>query len=226
MATIKDIAERTGFSAATVSRVLNHDETLNVQDETRMKIFDTARELQYQARERKSRKRHLMVGVYYSYSREEELRDTYYLTVRLAVEKKLEAENMERCQIQNLEELKNLGGLDGLLCLGTFSKSMVRQIEAFNKPTVFLDAMPKGDQFDCVVNDLDSSVEAVMDYLTGLGHKKIAFIGGYEVDKTAICCAGRSWKRRNLQQYLQTTTLWPWAVIGQSAKRDSGFRRM
>ena len=74
MATIKDIAERTGFSAATVSRVLNHDETLNVQDETRMKIFDTARELQYQARERKSRKRHLMVGVYYSYSREEELR--------------------------------------------------------------------------------------------------------------------------------------------------------
>lgn len=183
MATIKDIAERTGFSAATVSRVLNHDETLNVQDETRMKIFDTARELQYQVRERKSRKRHLTVGVYYSYSREEELRDTYYLTVRLAVEKKLEAENMERCQIQNLEELKNLGGLDGLLCLGTFSKSMVRQIEAFKKPTVFLDAMPKGDQFDCVVNDLDSSVEAVMDYLTGLGHKKIAFIGGYEVDK-------------------------------------------
>ena len=88
MATIKDIAERTGFSAATVSRVLNHDETLNVQDETRMKIFDTARELQYQAKERKSRKRHLTVGVYYSYSREEELRDTYYLTVRLAVEKK------------------------------------------------------------------------------------------------------------------------------------------
>ena len=85
MATIKDIAERTGFSAATVSRVLNHDETLNVQDETKMKIFDTARELQYQAKERKSRKRHLTVGVYYSYSREEELRDTYYLTVRLAV---------------------------------------------------------------------------------------------------------------------------------------------
>ena len=54
MATIKDIAERTGFSTATVSRVLNHDETLNVQDETRMKIFDTARELQYQVRKEKA----------------------------------------------------------------------------------------------------------------------------------------------------------------------------
>ena len=64
MATIKDIAERTGFSAATVSRVLNHDETLNVQDETRMKIFDAARYLQYEGRERKCCKLHLFVGVY------------------------------------------------------------------------------------------------------------------------------------------------------------------
>lgn len=183
MATIKDIADCTGFSTATVSRVLNYDDTLNVQDETRTKIFEAARKLQYQVKERKSKKRCLTVGVYYSYSREEELRDTYYLTVRLAVEKKLEAENMERRQIQNLEELKNLCGLDGLLCLGTFSKSMVKQIESFEKPTVFLDAMPKGDQFDCVVNDLDGSVNEVMDYLTGLGHKRIAFIGGYEVDK-------------------------------------------
>lgn len=67
MATIKDIADRTGFSTATVSRVLNYDDTLNVQEETRTKILDTARELQYQARERKSRKRRLAVGVYYSY---------------------------------------------------------------------------------------------------------------------------------------------------------------
>ena len=34
MATIKDIADQTGFSTATVSRVLNYDDTLNVQEET------------------------------------------------------------------------------------------------------------------------------------------------------------------------------------------------
>nr|WP_288884414.1 LacI family DNA-binding transcriptional regulator [uncultured Blautia sp.] len=54
MATIKDIADQTGFSTATVSRVLNYDDTLNVQEETRKKIFDTARELQYQLKERKA----------------------------------------------------------------------------------------------------------------------------------------------------------------------------
>ena len=54
MATIKDIADRTGFSTATVSRVLNYDDTLNVQEETRKKIFETARELQYQLKGRRN----------------------------------------------------------------------------------------------------------------------------------------------------------------------------
>ena len=42
MATIKDIAERAGVSSATVSRVLNHDETLNVQESTRKRVMEAA----------------------------------------------------------------------------------------------------------------------------------------------------------------------------------------
>lgn len=37
MSTIKDIAELAGVSVATVSRVLNYDDTLTVQEETRKK---------------------------------------------------------------------------------------------------------------------------------------------------------------------------------------------
>ena len=40
MATIKDIAAKAGVSIATVSRVLNHDETLNAQEETKKRIFE------------------------------------------------------------------------------------------------------------------------------------------------------------------------------------------
>ena len=40
MATIKDIAAKAGVSIATVSRVLNHDETLNAQEETKKRIAD------------------------------------------------------------------------------------------------------------------------------------------------------------------------------------------
>ena len=38
MATIKDIAAKAGVSIATVSRVLNHDETLNAQVEQLLKF--------------------------------------------------------------------------------------------------------------------------------------------------------------------------------------------
>ena len=47
MATIKDIAAKAGVSIATVSRVLNHDETLNVQEETRKRIFEAAEAPKY-----------------------------------------------------------------------------------------------------------------------------------------------------------------------------------
>ncbi|EUJ28333.1 LacI family DNA-binding transcriptional regulator [Listeria grayi] len=39
MATIKDIAEKAGVSAATVSRVLNFDNTLSTSDETKKTNF-------------------------------------------------------------------------------------------------------------------------------------------------------------------------------------------
>ena len=57
MATIKDIAAKAGVSIATVSRVLNHDETLNVQEETKKRIFEAAEELEYELKTQKKRKK-------------------------------------------------------------------------------------------------------------------------------------------------------------------------
>ena len=54
--TIKDIAEQVGVSSATVSRVLNYDETLSVSDETKKKIFETAETLNYKSEPEKQAK--------------------------------------------------------------------------------------------------------------------------------------------------------------------------
>lgn len=55
MATLKEIANAVGVSVGTVSRVLNHDSSISVSDETKIKIFDKAEELQYKTlKERKS----------------------------------------------------------------------------------------------------------------------------------------------------------------------------
>ena len=45
--TLKNLAEHTGFSIATISRVLNNDPTMTVSEETRRMIFDTAHKLGY-----------------------------------------------------------------------------------------------------------------------------------------------------------------------------------
>ena len=47
MATLKEIADKVGVSVATVSRVLNYDETLNVTPEKRKMIFEVAQKLEY-----------------------------------------------------------------------------------------------------------------------------------------------------------------------------------
>jgi LacI family transcriptional regulator len=47
MATVRDIAEKTGVSQSTVSRVLNRDVTISVAEETREKIFRVASQLGY-----------------------------------------------------------------------------------------------------------------------------------------------------------------------------------
>lgn len=47
MATIKDIAAKAKVSAATVSRILNQDDTLSVTDQTRERVLAIASELNY-----------------------------------------------------------------------------------------------------------------------------------------------------------------------------------
>ena len=47
MATLKDIAKRAGVSSATVSRILNQDETLSVTPQTRERVQEIAREYGY-----------------------------------------------------------------------------------------------------------------------------------------------------------------------------------
>jgi len=195
MATIKEIAEAAGVSIATVSRVLNYDESLVVQDQTRKRIFEAAEQLNYTVK-KKNRKHKLKIGVIYSYSLEEELEDTYYLSVRIAIEKRIEDNGYKKYQITEKDRRDNLVSLDGIVCLGTFSQSMVDRVESFGKPTIFVDTVMDTEKFDSIAHDIKIAVNKVLDYLTGQGHIKIAFIGGNEVDSD-----GKEVKDKRLHTY-------------------------
>ena len=49
MATLKELADRTGCSPAAISRILNADPTLSVSEETRRRVLEEAGRLNYSA---------------------------------------------------------------------------------------------------------------------------------------------------------------------------------
>lgn len=183
MATIKEIAEMAGVSLTTVSRVLNYDDTLNVQDETKKRVFEAADRLDYQVRGKKKRKKKLKLGLMCSYSLEEELEDTFYLSVRIAIEKKIEEYGNKKLRVEMDAPLEELSSLDGLVCLGTFSHTLRERVKELKVPVVFVDAAGDLDYFDAVVVDFSHAVQKVLGYFLEQGHQKIAFIGGRDIDE-------------------------------------------
>lgn len=182
MATIKEIAEIAGVSVTTVSRVLNFDDTLSVQDETKKRVFEAAESLKYQVPGKRKRRKKLKIGMLCSYSLEEELEDTFYLAMRIAIEKKLEEEGFKKFSVAIKDTADDVAHLDGLICLGTFSVSMIEKVKNYQRPTVFVDAVGDLDVFDSVVVGIEHSVRKVLDYFMEEGHKKIGFIGGLDID--------------------------------------------
>ena len=63
MATIREVAEKAGVSITTVSRVLNFDETLNVAEETKNRIFEIAQALEYVSTHKKKKKKSLVLAL-------------------------------------------------------------------------------------------------------------------------------------------------------------------
>lgn len=182
MAIIKDIAEKAGVSITTVSRVLNYDETLNVSDETKQRIFEAAQELEYIPSRRKKHRRKFKIGLLYSYSLEEELEDTYYLSIRVSIEKKLLSEGANIFRIGKDDDLEKIKNIDAIIALGTFNSNDIERIKKFTKPIVFVDSSPNEDLFDSVIINFPQAVKKALDYLCSLGHTKIAYIGGMDFD--------------------------------------------
>ncbi|MCA9766669.1 MAG: LacI family DNA-binding transcriptional regulator [Carnobacterium sp.] len=180
MATIKDIAEKANVSSATVSRVLNYDETLSVGDDTKKRIFEAAEALEYTKYQKKKGKKTGKIAIVQWYTEKEELDDLYYLSIRLGVEKRAEEEGygIERYFQDSLFEPKK--DIEGIVAIGKFSTAQIDQLVLWTKNICFIDFDLLGRKMDSVVVDFEQAVYSVMDYLTGKNHQQIGFIGGQE----------------------------------------------
>ena len=172
MATIKDIAEKAHVSIATVSRVLNYDNTLKVTDKTRKKIFEIAEKLEYlKEKKPKTKKNSYRVSIIKGYSEQEELDDIYYLSTRLAIEKSLKQNNVKYEILEKEAISDSLKDLDGIILTGLFSQNEIDTVKKMNQNIIFSDIYIEDENIDCVIFDIRKSVRKVLDYLLDLGHK-------------------------------------------------------
>ena len=192
MATIKDIAKAAGVSAATVSRVLNNDQTLSVGVETKLRILEIAEQLEYvTVRERKAaagmEPERPCVAIVDWYGDEALIEDPYYLYLMTTVEKALAAANCNVCKIVSIhgEYVPTVDAApDGMIAIGRFSPEEVAKLRAFTPNIVFLDSAPEINSFDSVLVDSASGTALALEYLLGLGHRRVAFVGGEVVGDT------------------------------------------
>jgi len=191
MATLKEIADKVGVSVATVSRVLNYDETLNVTPEKRKMIFEVAQKLEYMTPRNKkktssSKKTGIpdhRIGIIHFISVEEELADPYYLSIRIGIERKCQDLNYELVKLFKTDDgypINQFKQIDGLIAIGKFSTEDARLFKSSCKHVVSVDSSPFEEEIDSVVVDVDIAMKKVLTYAIQQGFTKIGFFGWHE----------------------------------------------
>ncbi len=186
MATIKEIADLAGVSPATVSRVLNFDQSLSVGDDKRQRILEIAEELDYvpprQRQKKKKAKKKVKIGLVHWYTIRQELDDPYYISIRVGIERTAMANHVAIEKIYDAEndDFERLHDADALIAIGKFDDKTIDRMATITDVIVFVDSSPREQTYDCVVLDFEKAINGVLDHLVERGHQRIGYIGGRE----------------------------------------------
>ncbi len=187
MATIKDIAKAAEVSQTTVSRVLNHDPNIRVNNETKLRIFNAAEELEYTKKSNYSNTSNaqMNIAIVDWYSESDLIEDPYYLYLMTVVEKYCTEMNYNTFKVLNINgtytHTVDLVA-DGMIAIGRFPLSEIDQLRDITENIVFLDSAPDDGTYDSILPNSSLGAKQALEYLYQLGHRKIAYVGGEVVD--------------------------------------------
>lgn len=186
MATLKEIADKLNVSITTVSRVLNLDTSLSVGDDIRKKIIETAADMNYKTprnRMRLKSSKKLNIAIIHWYSSNEETDDPYYMQIRRGIEQLALKSNINTVLIYKSNDeyfFEDLEGMNGIICIGKFTKEQIALFESVSKNICFVDSSPNEDLFDSIVIDFKTAVCDILNFILERDYKKIGYIGGIE----------------------------------------------
>lgn len=182
MATLKDIAALAQVSQATVSRVLNDDQTLSVGEDTKHRILTIADQLGYSKHKSKTNlpKIKQKIAIYQWYSQQEELNDLYYYSIRIGIENRARLLGYDIVRFFNDDKIILDASVVGVIAIGKFSQKQISNLEAHKLPLVFVDSDTLTAGHHCVTTDFEHSVMMAVDYFIDKGFHDIGMIAGEE----------------------------------------------
>jgi len=186
MATIKEISQLADVSIATVSRVLNQDDTIVVSSEVRKRIFRIAHELKYVPPRRRhaQKERGIVIGVADWHIIRKDRTNIRLSSLDLIV-KSMSGKNDVR--FERLDK-NQPGQYDGIMAFGVFSEEEMEFLRMQSYAIVFINSDPKDYAYDSIVMDFNKGIHEMLDYL--MDQKKycsVGYIGGtYEEGQVRI----------------------------------------
>lgn len=187
MVTLKEIAQAVGVSSATVSRVLNFDQTLSVSAKTRQTIIETAEAMKYEtprARNRANQSGVTKIALVHYLRPEQELVDPYYVGLRLGIESRCQALKIETVKVYHTDSLPDaalLQNASGVIAIGRHDNDEIAWLKRHNANLVFADFTPPTDAFNSVESDLIFATRKLLDALRHTGYRRIGFVGWVDV---------------------------------------------
>ena len=186
MATIKEISQLADVSIATVSRVLNQDDTIVVSSEVKKRIFRIAHELKYVPPRRRhaQKERGIVIGVADWHIIRKDRTNIRLSSLDLIV-KSMSGKNDVRFERMDKNQP---GQYDGIMAFGVFSEEEMEFLRMQSFAIVFINSDPKDYEYDSIVMDFNKGIHEMLDYL--MDQKKycsVGYIGGtYEEGQVRI----------------------------------------
>lgn len=179
-ATLRDIAKQAGVSIATVSRILNNDATLSVNENTRQRVLTTAEDLNYTKHKRTRTDQVQRVAIVQWYSLTQELDDLYYMAIRMEIERAAQQKGIATVPIYQNDLEKIPSNVTGIIAIGKFSDSQVQKLRLVTNNIVFVDYDSLSAGYDCLVPDFENAVHSVVGEFLNEGIEDIGMIAGTE----------------------------------------------
>ena len=224
--TLKTLAEHTGFSIATISRVLNNDPTVTVSEETRRMIFDTAHKLGYTGGSGRRSQRivtdTMVIGIAEMLSPAEQMTDPYFLYLKNFVEQTCFEQKLQTVTLREDADgyhALSPSGVDGIIAIGYFSDQQIASLQYLSRNITFLDSSPNELLYDSVVLNFELGIHQALDYLRSLGHARIGFLGPKRLGDEHRRIVQEP-RRRYFEHYMREAGLYRGELVIEVPMRD------